>query len=148
MSGPTEAAALPPRTRKQSHHTQWAGQFAVAAELAKRRYEVAFTMGNHTPLADLMCISPEKTAFLIDVKAMEKPNFWLIRQRAEVRHDLYYAFVLINQTVPTRIFIASHADVHRLVEEYVAVNERRKGYPGVNWSTVHPFENMWDRLPA
>jgi hypothetical protein len=46
---------------------QWAAQFAVASELCKRGYEVAFTLGHNTPLADLMVISPGKKHFLIDV---------------------------------------------------------------------------------
>jgi hypothetical protein len=51
------------------HQTQWAAQFAVASELCKRGYEVSFTLGHNTPLADLTAISPEEHfKFLIDVK--------------------------------------------------------------------------------
>jgi hypothetical protein len=46
-------------------------QFAVASELRKRGYEVAFTSGHTTPVADLMAVSPvAKTMFLIDVKGL------------------------------------------------------------------------------
>jgi hypothetical protein len=52
------------------HFTQWAAQFAVASELCKKGYEVSFTLGHNTPLADIMAISPEqKIMFLIDVRA-------------------------------------------------------------------------------
>lgn len=37
----------------KGHFTQWAAQFAVASELCKRGYEVAFTLGHNTPLADM-----------------------------------------------------------------------------------------------
>jgi len=62
-------------TKRSTHRTQWAAQFAVASELCKRGYEIAFTMGNATPLADLMVVSPtSKKNFLIDVKGLYKPN--------------------------------------------------------------------------
>jgi hypothetical protein len=42
----------------RDRQTQWAAQFAVASELCKRGYEVSLTMGNATPVADLMLVSP------------------------------------------------------------------------------------------
>jgi hypothetical protein len=57
--------------------TQWAAQFAVAAELCKRGYEVSFTMGNATPVADLMLVSPLKRMFLIDVKGLYRVSVTL-----------------------------------------------------------------------
>ena len=36
------------------YQTQWAAQFAVASELCKCGYEVAFTVGKH-PESDLIC---------------------------------------------------------------------------------------------
>ena len=57
--------------KARGHQTQWAAQFAVASELCKRGYEVAFTSGHTTPVADLMAVSPvAKTMFLIDVKGL------------------------------------------------------------------------------
>ena len=41
--------------------TQWATQFLVASELVRRDYTVSFTMGNHTPNADLMVGTPSGT---------------------------------------------------------------------------------------
>jgi hypothetical protein len=53
---------------REPHHTQWAAQFFVAGELCKRGYDVSFTMGNRTPIADLMVVSPiKKATFLVDV---------------------------------------------------------------------------------
>lgn len=69
--------------------TQWAAQFAVAAELCKRGCEVSFTMGNCTPLADLMVLAPSGRMFLVDVKGQSTRNFWRIK--AKILHpDLYY----------------------------------------------------------
>jgi hypothetical protein len=60
---------IPKKENRSGHRTQWTAQFAVASELCKRGYEISFTMGNATPLADLMVVSPKlKKMFLIDVK--------------------------------------------------------------------------------
>jgi hypothetical protein len=48
------------------HQTQWAAQFAVASELCKRGYEVSFTLGNNTSLADLMVVSPREHQMFLD----------------------------------------------------------------------------------
>jgi hypothetical protein len=56
QSPPTKVRTLHGSVR--GHQTQWAAQFAVASELCKRGYEVSFTMGNTTPIADLMVVSP------------------------------------------------------------------------------------------
>jgi hypothetical protein len=64
------------------HFTQWAVQFAVASELCKRAYEVSFTLGHNTPLADLMVISPKShKMFLIDVKGLAGKNYWQIARK-------------------------------------------------------------------
>jgi hypothetical protein len=73
------------KERRSGHRTHRAAQLAVASELRKRGYEVAFTMGNATPLADLMVVSPAlKSNFLIDVKGLYKPNSWPIREKLSI----------------------------------------------------------------
>jgi hypothetical protein len=65
------AAGKSAKEKRSPHRTQWAAQFAVASELCKRGYEVSFTTGNATPLADLTVVSPtSKKSFLIDVKGL------------------------------------------------------------------------------
>jgi CheY-like chemotaxis protein len=87
----TQRAALKPAIRAKPSR---AAQFAVASELCKRGYEVAFTQGNNTPLADLMVISPEThSQFLIDVKGL-------------------YIFVLVPRGVPNQFFIMTQDAVN------------------------------------
>ena len=132
----------------QKHHTQWAGQFAVAGELCKRGYDVAFTMGNATPLADLMVVSPGKQSFLIDVKGQRTGSFWRIRDRAEVRSDLYYVLAFVPQDKPNRYFVLSHAETHDLMKKYeVSGVKFDPRFSGFNWTAPHVFENRWDLLP-
>ena len=43
----------------------------MASELCKKGYEVWFTLGHNTPLADIMAISPQQRhMFLIDVNGL------------------------------------------------------------------------------
>ena len=105
--------------RRSAHRTQWAAQFAVASELCKRGYEVAFTMGNH-PVVDLMVISSNQTSFGIDVKGLYKPNFWGVRAKPP-KVNLFYVFALVPDDRPNRFFILTQAQVN---DEVIAEIER------------------------
>src|SRR5713101_1849633 len=100
---------------RSTHRTQWAAQFAVASELCKRGYEVAFTMGNATPLADLMVVSPaSKKNFLIDVKGLYKPNPWVIKKKI-TRDSLYYVLAFVPDDTNNRFFILSQKQVNAYI---------------------------------
>src|SRR5438477_10252236 len=97
--------------RARGHQTQWAAQFAVASELCKRGYEVAFTSGHTTPIADLMVVSPTgKTQFLVDVKGLYRKNPWVIK-RKEKRSNLFYILAYVPEDEPNQFFIMSQAQV-------------------------------------
>jgi hypothetical protein len=98
-----EMTANSKKTARSKHQTQWVAQFAVASELCKRGYEVAFTMGNH-PLKDLMVNSPNGTAFAVDVKGLHKKNTWPVSKRP-ANSTLFYVFALVPDKAPNRFFI-------------------------------------------
>jgi hypothetical protein len=56
-----------------------AGTFAVAAELSRRGYDVALTLGN-TPSIDVLCASPTGRPFKVQVKSATAANFVPIGQ--------------------------------------------------------------------
>jgi hypothetical protein len=133
----------------QKHHVQWAAQFATAAELCKRGYDVSFTMGNATPIADLRVVAPSGVAFSIDVKGQRTANFWRIKAQSETA-GLFY--VLCFVTAPNklnRFFVLSQRDVSRLMSEYALSGVRfKEEWSGFNWTTAYPYEDRWDTLPA
>lgn len=134
---------------RSKHTSQWAAQFAVASELCKLGYEVAFTMGNATPLADLMVVSPGKQSFLIDVKGQAAPNVWLLKERSEVRPDLFYVLALVPSGKPNRYFVLGHAAAHELILQYKTSGVKYDpSFAGFNWTACHAYENRWDLLPA
>ncbi|HME25871.1 MAG TPA: hypothetical protein VKI44_31820 [Acetobacteraceae bacterium] len=133
----------------RDRRTQWAAQFAVAAELCKRGYEVSFTMGNATPLADLMLVSPKlKRMFLIDVKGLYRRNPWPIKRKA-VRPDLYYVLSFVPDTSANRFFVMTQEKINAYVEQELKRLGRPDNYPmtGITWALAERHENKWDILP-
>jgi hypothetical protein len=140
--------------RHQRHFTQWAAQFAVASELCKRGYEVTLTMGNTTPLADLMVVSPkEKIMFLIDVKGLYKKNYWQIKGQSP-RENLFYVLAYVPEGKPNQFFVMTQQQVNDSIASELsrARPERRalgavKLRLGARWKHALEFENHWDILP-
>ena len=138
--------------RRSAHRTQWAAQFAVASELCKRDYQVALTLGNR-PMVDLMVISPQGQAFVIDVKGLYQRAFWGARKQRP-RDDLYYIFAYVPDVGSNRFFILPQTKVNAGIELYrkQAIDRRRTPenaakFPGVTWNYVEPYENNWEVLP-
>lgn len=143
--------------RRSAHRTQWAAQFAVASELCKRGYEVAFTMGNH-PNVDLMATSPKQVPFGIDVKGLYRPNFWAVTAKP-IKAGLYYVFAFVPDAAPNRFFILDQAQVNAEIAAEIerararALAKGRTGdkahvFPGIGWKFAEKHENAWGVLPA
>ena len=123
--------------------------FAVASELCKRGYEVAFTMGNATPLADLMVVSPEQREnFLVDVKGLYRINPWLVK-RKEPRANLFYILAYVPTGAPNEFFVMRQQDANALVQAELKRINRPDDYPvtGFVWKTALKFRDAWDVLP-
>ena len=134
--------------RRPAHRTQWAAQFAVASELCKRGYEVSFTMGNATPLADLTVVSPKaKKMFLVDVKGLYRRNPWVIKRKA-TRADLYYIFAYVPDEGSNQFFLMNQDQAN----QYIAHELKRLGRPnnysmtGLLWKQAENHVS-WDILP-
>jgi hypothetical protein len=136
-------------TRARSHQTQWAAQFAVASELCKRGYEVAFTSGQNTPLADLMAVSPKtKKMFLVDVKGLYRRNPWLIKQKSP-RKDLYYVLAYVPDDAPNEYFVLDQREATRIIRGNLQRLKRAPDYPitGIEWKDAQLHKNAWHILP-
>lgn len=144
-------------SRRSTHRTQWAAQFAVASELCKRGYEVAFTMGNH-PSVDIMATSPGGVQFGIDVKGLYRRNDWAIRPKA-VRVGLFYVLAFVPDDRPNRFFVLSQREANaEIVAESARAlqrarekgrsDDRTDAFPCINWRSSEVYENAWGSLPA
>ena len=141
---------------RMKNHTAWAGALAVAAELSRRGYDAAITLGN-TPALDIICSSPEEKSFTMQIKSLSKANWVLIRkehlERAP-RSDLYFAVVLVttDDAKPFVFHILTHADVCESYGRQSRVKKdgqpHKSGMEGLAWGEVTPFLNKWDKLPS
>lgn len=134
------------RTARQQR-TQWAAQFLAAAELVRLGYVVSFTMGNHTPTADLMVGVPASgEQFWVDVKGLSSNNAWLIKEKPN-HLNLFYILVRVgDDRGGDRFFVLSQRQVNALLEK------SRLAHPndptsGFGWSYPAPFEGKWGILP-
>lgn len=133
----------------RGHQTQWAAQFAVASELCKLGYEVAFTSGNATPLADIMAVSPkQKLQFLIDVKGLHRKNPWLIK-RKEKRSNLFYILAHVPVGQQNEFFVMSQETANGYIQDELARLGRPDSYSvtGFIWSMALPHKDDWAVLP-
>ncbi len=96
--------------------TQWTAQFLAASELVRNGYVVSFTMGNHTPTADLMVGTPNtKSLFWVDVKGLSSNNAWLIKRKPTLP-NLFYVLVRVGKNraddafFVLRVRLESHAE--------------------------------------
>jgi hypothetical protein len=142
--------------RRSTHHTSWAAAFAVAAELSRRCYDVAFTVGN-TPRYDLFCTGPSNTAFKIQVKGISNAAaFWVQYQffSTQTEEDLFLVVVLVPRRIKDggfRYFILSH---HEAKEAFAKLPTHKKdgrkydpNESGLTWGSITPYENAWPTLP-
>src|SRR5712664_3986721 len=135
----------PKAGRQRGHQTQWAAQFAVACELCKRGYEVSFTMGNATPLADLMVVSPKlKKMFLIDVKGLYRKNPWLLKRKS-ARDNLFYVLAYVPTEEPNQFFVMTQQQANQFVEDELKRLERPDDYSvtGITWNLALPHKDAW-----
>jgi hypothetical protein len=132
----------------RGHFTQWAAQFAVASELCKRGYEVSFTMGNTTPTADLMVVSPGGEMFLIDVKGLYRTNPWLIKRKPN-NARLFYILAFVPTAAPNEFFVMSQSTATSLIEDELKRLKRPDDYPvtGIVWDLAAKHKDRWDILP-
>jgi hypothetical protein len=137
------------KRHERRHQTQWAAQFAVASELCKRGYEVAFTAGQNAPLADLLVISPKtKRMFLVDVKGLYRRNPWLIKLKA-LRKNLFYILALVPAGAANEFFVLTQKQATRMMRSELRRLRRPPNYPitGIVWKLAQPYKDAWDILP-
>jgi hypothetical protein len=141
--------------KRSRHHTAWAGALATAAELSRRSYDAAITLGN-TPTLDLLCASPSGKPFKIQVKSLSYPNAVLIQKSmldTAPLEDLYFvvALVPVASDQPFRFFVLTHAEVvavWRTAPKTTPSGQPHKpGWDGLNWGTVKTHEGRWEKLP-
>jgi hypothetical protein len=135
---------------QKRNRTQWAAQFLAAAELVRRGYTVAFTMGNHTPNADLMVGTRSHQQFWVDVKGTSGRD-WPISPKT-YHINLFYILVRVAspEKPPDRFFILTQQETNDLVRDYHETHEGHSGkVSGFDLRDAERVraEDRWDKFP-
>ena len=135
----------------KARNTQWAAQFLVASELVRNGYVVSFTMGNNTPIADLMVGKPDGTSlFWVDVKGLASKNYFLVKKKT-THESLFYVLVRVGKKRgDDDFFVLSQQQVNELIEKQREKDEEKGKVPlsGFGWAACMPFEDRWSVLPG
>ena len=130
-----------PSAHVASNNSHLAGEYFVAAELYKRRYSVALTLGNAKAI-DLFAEKDRRTVD-VQVKAIRfrKNAGWPIH-RSTVLSNVIYVFVCLNDesSSPT-YFIATSREVRPRVREYAT-----RGIINYGSMKSDQFLNRWDKI--
>ena len=139
-----------PRIKPSGRHSS-----QLQANLCKRGYQVALTMGNH-PLIDIMAISPKGVSFKVDVKGLYKPNFWPISQK-ERTDKLFYVLALVPKNESNQFFVLTQDEANegiKLDGEHTRARRAAKGlagepgrYPGIEPKFAGRFKDARTSLP-
>jgi hypothetical protein len=97
------------KQRADGQKSGLAGEFFVAAELLKRGLQTSLTLGNAKSI-DLFAINDKGTRFTIQVKALRKPNYFLI-DLERVQDACYYVFVVLSKRTFRPIITACRAAI-------------------------------------
>jgi len=127
--------------RPESNSSHLAGEYFVAAELYKRGFSVALTMGNAKAI-DLFAEKHMRTAN-VQVKAIRvRKNAGWPMSRSKVLDGVVYVFVCLNaEHASPSYFIATPREVRPRVREY-----RTRGI--LNYGSINSsqFKDRWDKL--
>lgn len=139
-----------PKTRADGQISALAGELFVAAELLKRDIQTSVTFGNAKAI-DLLAYNPKLDyTFPVQVKALRKPNYFLIkRDRVHTAH--IYVFVLLNKPgEPVRYFIVPGSVLANEADRF-GKDFAHATMPGIHPKRLTEFENAWhhfDKIPV
>jgi hypothetical protein len=129
--------------------TQWAAQFLVAAELVRLGYVVSFTMGNTTPMADLMVGRQNGTQFWVDVKGVTDHRAILQREKEKLE-GLFYVVVNVGTTRDNdEFYVLSQSDFNALIRGYFDTHPNDRKVPGFTFKHLKEpisFRDNWKIL--
>ena len=131
---------------------EWAAVFLAAAELVRLGYVVSFTMGNRTPMADLMVGNPiSGKVFWVDVKGRggRTGSGWPAREKTPLPGLFYILVSVANDRASDEFFVLSQGDLNKRLAD------RRTAHPtwsvrreGISRKVALPYKGRWHTLPG
>ena len=130
-------------SRLEPNTSHLAGEYFVAAELSKRGWAVAMTIGNAKAI-DLFVEKNRRTAN-IQVKAISRrKNVGWPMSRSKVWSNVTYVFVCLNELgISPDYFVATPKEVIPRVKQYAT-----RGILNYGSVNTEQFKNRWDKIDA
>ena len=122
-------------TRNQN---EWSAVFLAAAELSRRGYCVALTLGPNAPLADLVVRSPQGKNFIVDVKGKGRSGRWCVKPKAPTP-NLFYILVRLGPGPINKMTMAAGLCLRLCVSRSMDLSEF--------WLSEEQFERLRPLLP-
>jgi len=131
------------------YFTQWAAQFFIAAELTRRGYLIALTLGN-APRTDIIVTSPSGHSFRVECKGMRSKGAWLFKAKKGIK--LWFVFCYIPKSGYPDYYILSNEEASEKLEDYKRHHPNQASldkWPGCNWKDIanEDYKEKWDKLP-
>jgi hypothetical protein len=140
--------------KRSIQQTASAAVLAVGAELSRRGYDVAFTMGN-TRRVDALCSVPDGKAFKVQVKGISNRSGFYIDESFFNRNDpdlfLVVVFVpKIGDESPMQFCVLSYAEANAEFAKRPKDKKdgkRYEGGSGLVWGSVKNYSGAWSTFP-
>jgi len=129
--------------RPDPNTSHLAGEYFVAAELSKRGWAVAMTIGNAKAI-DLFVERGRRTANIQVKSISQRKNTGWPMTKSRVWSNVIYVFVCLNDLgEPPTFFVATPSEVRPRVKQY-----RTRGI--LNFGSVNSpqFRDRWDKIAA
>ena len=133
--------------KHKTHYTEWSALFATGAELTRRGYDVALTLGR-TPKVDLLCSVPDGESFKVQVKGMSNhAGPWIQKHFFEDQEDPQLFFIIVNVPFDDKerfeFFIMTHGDIKSVWRK----KKHYAGFEGFTYREIKNYEDKWKNLP-
>jgi hypothetical protein len=129
-----------------SINSHLAGEYFVAAELHKRGYTVALTIGNAKAI-DLI-VEHERKTLCIQVKAIrQKKNVGWPILREKILSKVLYIFVCLNKDdQPPTYFLAFPNEIRSKIKEYGTGDDKKRGILNYGLINSNKFKGQWSKV--
>jgi hypothetical protein len=135
-------ASKPKKPREDGQITGLSGELFVAAELLKRRLQASVTFGNAKAI-DLLAYNPvTKQNFTVQVKALRKTNYFLIKHSSIVAEHIYVFVILNGPKQAVQYFVVPGTNLaeepHRFGKDF-----HHPTMPGIHPKSLKEFADAW-----
>ena len=122
------------------------GEFFVAAELAKRNFQVALTLGNAKGIDLFATNQLTEKIFEIEVKTLrKKPNCFTLNTK-KIKKSKVYIFVYLNhKDIAPDYFIVKGEEIENNLKHFYgsSIGSTRET---VNHGPLQEYKNCWNNL--